>query len=113
MSCNDKVNNRTYWISDDDKQALWYDPKNNHWKIGSKSDLGSSSGGLHSKFNAPCPDIDGNKWMFASGGKWVDAGNDARVGIVDGESQLVLSIFAITSPGIFARLNILLIHADF
>ena len=93
MSSNDKVHNRNYWISSNGKKAIWYDPKMNNWKIGDKSDLGSSTGGLKLKFNAPCPDIDGNKWMFWSDGKYVDAGNDARVGIFDGESQLVLSHF--------------------
>ena len=93
MSTNDKVNNRNYWISPDGKYALWYDPKYKNWIIGRKSDLGTSTGYLKSKFDAPCPDIDGNKWMFYTGDKWVDAGNDARVGIFDGESQLVLSHF--------------------
>ena len=86
MSSNDKINDRNYWISDNGEQALWYVPKFNYWIIGIKKYLGSTTIGMYSKSDAPCPNAVGNKWKFWDGGKWLDAGNDAQaVCKIDGE----------------------------
>ena len=79
MSSNGKINEQNYWISSNDgKQAIWYDPKYSNWKIGSKSNLGSSTAGLYSKYDTACPSDDGKKWKYYDGDNWVDAGNDAQ-----------------------------------
>ena len=79
MSSDGKINGRYYWISVDGKQAIWYDPNYNNWKIGSKGNLGSSTAGLKSIYATACPSDDGNKWKFVKDGNWIDAGNDAQV----------------------------------
>ena len=77
------VHARNYWVSDDEKKAIWFHPLSNHWKIGKATSLGSSTTGsyyiwYYSNFDALCP-VDVNKWKLYDGENWVDAGSNAQV----------------------------------
>ena len=86
MASNDEVNHRNYWISLDDKQAIWFDSTFHNWKIGDKSDLGSSTAYLlYSTFDTQCPNADGNRWKFWNGENFIEAGDDAQLGSSIGE----------------------------
>ena len=62
-------NNRSYWNKIGGDHALWYD-NSNSWLIGYSSDLGSTTGGIHSVQDSACPTSD-NLFKYAlGGGNW-------------------------------------------
>ena len=39
-----KVNGKPHWLQEGGADAIWFDPVNNNWKLGSQSILGNTTG---------------------------------------------------------------------
>ena len=46
IATSDRINGRSYWISSNDKQAIWYENKS--WRVGDIEDLGTGICGIYS-----------------------------------------------------------------
>ena len=58
QKASELINNRSYWNQIDGNNALWWDIITNVWMIGSSSNLGSDTGGIHSAQDSACPTSD-------------------------------------------------------
>ena len=62
---NDLENGRKHWTSLDGMQAIWFDNLvSNSWMIGSSSNRGSNSGGIHSAHDSGCPTQNGMRFKY-------------------------------------------------
>ena len=65
---NDLENGRKHWTSLDGMQAIWFDNLvSNSWMIGSSSNRGSNSGGIHSAHDSGCPTQNGMRFKYWNG----------------------------------------------
>ena len=64
------VNGKQTWIHEQGSDAIWYDKKCKHWKIGPKEDLGTNKCFLHSTNNTTGPE-EATTWKY-----WNDNEND-------------------------------------
>ena len=46
VATSDRINGRSYWVSSDDKHAIWYENKS--WRVGDIEDLGTGICGIYS-----------------------------------------------------------------
>ena len=69
---SDMVDGRPSWIFHENKKAIWYDPKQEHWKIGSLNNLGKTTSSLHSIGNGDLdpPNIPIGQWKYLNNSKW-------------------------------------------
>ena len=72
QKASELINNRSYWNQIDGNNALWWDIITNVWMIGSSSNLGSYTGGIHSAQDSVCPTSD-NLFKYPIG-----SGNSAK-----------------------------------
>ena len=49
IATSDQINGRSYWVSSNDKQAIWYENKS--WRVGDIEDLGTGICGIYSTSN--------------------------------------------------------------
>ena len=66
-----------YWTSSEGTKALWF--TNGQWRIGKKSDLGTTTQGLHSTFSPSCPESIGSNWKYNDGEEWLAAHGNANM----------------------------------
>ena len=65
------VNSKPYWIKENQKFALWFDPESNSsWNIGAMSDVGTSIYGIASMDNALMP-FEATNWEYQKGRNWI------------------------------------------
>ena len=69
QKASELINNRSYWNQIDGNNALWWDIITNVWMIGSSSNLGSDTGGIHSAQDSACPTSD-NLFKYYDGDEW-------------------------------------------
>jgi hypothetical protein len=70
ISHEDQTNGRNAWINSE--VAIWYDSENDKWRIGSKSNIGTSVCGIYSTTDAENPILVGNDWEYLkAAGQWV------------------------------------------
>ena len=69
-----------YWTNSDETYALWF--SQGEWRIGDKSDLGTTTQYLHSTNSPPCPESVGLNWKYWDGGEWLDAHGNAKIGMI-------------------------------
>ena len=65
------VYSKPYWIKENGKHAIWFDPESNSsWNIGAMQDVGTSIYGIASIDHAsmPCEAIN---WEYQKGRKWI------------------------------------------
>ena len=66
-----------YWMQSDGTSALWF--ASGRWRIGKKSDLGTTEAGLQSTNSPPCPESVGSNWKYYDGEEWMDALGNAKM----------------------------------
>ena len=66
-----------FWTSSDETKALWF--TNGQWRIGDKSDLGTTTQYLHSTNSPVCPESVGSHWKYWDGAEWLDAQGNAKM----------------------------------
>ena len=66
-----------FWTSSDGTKALWF--TNGQWRIGKKSDLGTTTQYLHSTNSPVCPESVGSHWKYVEGAEWLDAQGNAKM----------------------------------
>ena len=72
------VNSKPYWIKENQKFALWFDPESNSsWNIGAMSDVGTSIYGIASMDHALMP-FEAVNWEYQKGRNWI-ATTDVKV----------------------------------
>ena len=77
---NDVSSGMPYWMSEGwnwPLSALWF--KEGRWRIGKKSDLGTTEAGLQSTNSPPCPESVGSNWKYYDGEEWMDALGNAKM----------------------------------
>lgn len=72
IAASDRINGRSYWISSNDKQAIWYENKS--WRVGDIEDLGTGICGIYSlspgEPHWPNHEIN---WRYFNGKEWIFA----------------------------------------
>mgnify|MGYP006975643671 CR=1 FL=1 len=67
-----KVNGKSYWLQDSEKNAIWYLKPNGDWRIGHQDGIGNSSAAIGTIYTTE--DVAGPQeattWQHYSGGKW-------------------------------------------
>ena len=58
-----------YWIGSDGTNALWF--TSGRWRIGKKSDLGTTTSGVRSTTSPLCPESVGLNWKYWDGEEWL------------------------------------------
>ena len=66
-----------YWTHSDGTQALWF--KEGRWRIGPKSDRGTTMRGLESINSPLCPESVGSNWKYSDGEQFLDAQGSAKM----------------------------------
>ena len=66
-----------YWTNSDGTNALWL--KEGMWRIGYKSNLGTSTQALYSTNSPPCPESIASNWKYGDDGEWLDAQETAKM----------------------------------
>ena len=66
-----------YWTSSDGTKALWF--TNGQWRIGKKSDLGTTTQYLYSTNSPVCPESVRSHWKYWDGDEWLDAQGNAKM----------------------------------
>ena len=66
-----------YWTTTDGTRALWF--ASGHWRIGKKSNIGTTTQTLKSTNSPPCPESVGSHWKYWDGAKFVDAQGNAKM----------------------------------
>ena len=72
-----------FWTNSEDTMAIWF--QEGRWSIGPKSNLGTDTCSLKSVSAAPCPESELLQWMYNEGEEWINADNDAKVLLKEGE----------------------------
>ena len=62
VMCPDQTNGKNAWING--SNAIWYDSRNDNWKIGSKSNIGTGKCSIRSTKDAQNPTLVGNNWEY-------------------------------------------------
>ena len=66
-----------YWTSSEGTKALWF--TNGQWRIGDKSDLGTTTQHLHSANSPVCPESVRSHWKYWDGEEWLNAHGNAKM----------------------------------
>ena len=66
-----------YWTSSEGTRALWFG--DGSWRIGRKSDLGTTTQYLYSTNSPVCPESVGSHWKYADDGEFLDAQGNAKM----------------------------------
>ena len=66
-----------YWVEFGGSYALWF--KNGKWMVGDKSDLGDTTGYLHSTNSLVCPESVAMDWKYWDGEEFLDAQGNAKM----------------------------------
>ena len=66
-----------YWTSSDGTYALWF--TNGKWRIGTESNLGTTTQSLYSTNTPLCPESIGSNWKYLDDGGWLDAQGNAKM----------------------------------
>jgi len=78
VATSDRINGRSYWVSSDDKHAIWYENKS--WRVGDIEDLGTGICGIYSV--APgephWPNHEIN-WRYFNGKEWIFASKNIKM----------------------------------
>ena len=65
------VNSKPYWIKENRKHAIWFDPESNSsWNIGAMPDVGTSIYGIASMNHALMP-FENVHWEYQKGRNWI------------------------------------------
>ena len=74
----DLINGRPWYKNDG--RSIWWDGKNNNWKLGSTTKKGSSSGFAKLDNDGRClPKIPNQNWKLGAYSGWYVAGNNVKV----------------------------------
>ena len=74
----DLINGRSWYKNDG--RSIWWDGKNNNWKLGSTTKKGSSSGFAKLDNDGRClPKIPNQNWKIFHEDTWISAGNNVKV----------------------------------
>ena len=81
MNTIEVVNGKRYWVEENGNNAIWYNKTQSLdiWMIGSKSDVGTLTGGIYTVKENQCPNDEVNTWKYVAEDKWVDAGSDIEI----------------------------------
>ena len=66
-----------YWMQSDGTNALWF--TSGRWRIGKKSDLGTTTQGLYSTNSPLCPESVGSNWKYLDDEEFLDAQGNAKM----------------------------------
>ena len=66
-----------YWTNSDGTRALWF--TKGRWRIGDKSDIGTTTQRLYSTNFPPCPESVGSHWKYWDGEQFLDAEGNAEM----------------------------------
>ena len=65
------VNSKPYWIKENRKHAIWFDPNSNSsWNIGAMPDVGTSIYGITSTDHMSMP-YEAINWEYQKGRNWI------------------------------------------
>jgi hypothetical protein len=85
---SEKINERTTWISSNNKYRLWYVGKN--WIVTDVVVNGAYIQSHQIGQNFKCPfDVPGNAWFYGSGGEWIlaDFNDDISMECLTGKKK--------------------------
>ena len=76
--------NPNYYVSSDKKFAIWYDPEEKNWGIGTMNNLGTHKKAIATNENDntaadKCPNEMGNSWSYLKNGKFVKTRKNIKV----------------------------------
>ena len=65
------VNSKPYWVKENRKHAIWFDPdSNSSWNIGAMPDVGTSIYGITSTDHTSMP-CEAVNWEYQKGRNWI------------------------------------------
>jgi len=78
IATSDQINGRSYWVSSNDKQAIWYENKS--WRVGDIEDLGTGICGIYSTSTGePNWPNETFNWHYFNGKEWIFAYKDIKL----------------------------------
>ena len=75
-----------YWTTTDGTRALWF--ASGHWRIGKKSNIGTTTQTLKSTNSPPCPESVGSNWKYHDGKQLLDAQGNAKMYKYEGIKEI-------------------------
>ena len=71
------VNGYPHWLKTDGSQAIWFDKVTSSWFVGSKSNLGTKTGGISGPDGKDSyPNEIKQGWRYGDGTNWHDTGSN-------------------------------------
>ena len=76
----DLINGRAWYKYEDEGRSIWWDDKNDNWKLGKTTQKGTTFAYAILKKDGSClPKISNPNWRLWDGSSWNDAGQDVKI----------------------------------